>query len=140
MAMGRPQRGSPSRMRRTTWACSSCVPWEKFRRATSMPAATSRSSCSTAADAGPMGQTILVRRTCLYRLASPGAGQGRGQELARVRAVGLAGDVLRSAGGHHAAAVLATLGAEIDDPVRRLDHVQVVLDDHDRVALLDQPG
>ena len=32
----------------------------------------------------------------------------------------------------------AAFGTEIDDPIRRLDHVQVVLDDHDSVAGLDE--
>ena len=62
IATGRPQRASPSRMRRTTSACSSCVPWEKLRRATSRPAATRRSSSSVLLLAGPIVQTILVRR------------------------------------------------------------------------------
>ena len=33
---------------------------------------------------------------------------------------------------------LAALGAEVDHPVGGLDHVEVVLDDDDGVALLDQ--
>ena len=33
----------------------------------------------------------------------------------------------------------ARLGAQVDDPVGRLDHVEVVLDDDDRVAEIDQP-
>ena len=32
----------------------------------------------------------------------------------------------------------AGLGAQVDDPVGRLDHVEVVLDDDDRVAQVDQ--
>jgi hypothetical protein len=39
----------------------------------------------------------------------------------------------------HSTAAAATLGAEVDDPVGALDHVEVVLDDDDRVALVDQP-
>jgi hypothetical protein len=42
--------------------------------------------------------------------------------------------VLGRAGGHHGAAALAALGAEVDEPVRALHHVQAVLDDHQRVA------
>ena len=36
--------------------------------------------------------------------------------------------------GHHAAAARAALGAHVYEPVGRLDHVQVVLDDDDGVA------
>src|SRR5690606_26118537 len=36
------------------------------------------------------------------------------------------------------AAAGSALGAQVDDPVGRLDHVEVVLDDDDRVALLDE--
>jgi hypothetical protein len=38
-----------------------------------------------------------------------------------------------------AAAALATLGAEVDDPVRLGDHVEVVLDHHHAVPAVDQP-
>ena len=34
---------------------------------------------------------------------------------------------------------VAALGANINDMVGGLDHVEVVVDDHHRVALLDQP-
>ena len=37
-----------------------------------------------------------------------------------------------------AAAAVAALGAEIEDPVGGLDHFQIVLDHHHRVALIDQ--
>ena len=50
-----------------------------------------------------------------------------------------AGDLLRRAGGDHLAALVPALGAEVDDPVGALDHVEVVLDDDHRVALVDQP-
>src|SRR6059036_2928262 len=38
-----------------------------------------------------------------------------------------------------AAAVVAALGPEIDDPVGGLDDVHVVLDDHHGIALIHQP-
>ena len=41
--------------------------------------------------------------------------------------------------GHDPAAAVAALGAQVDDPVRLGDHVQVVLDDHHRVARVHQP-
>jgi hypothetical protein len=36
-------------------------------------------------------------------------------------------------------AARAALGAEVDDPVGRLDDVEVVLDDEHRVAAVDEP-
>ena len=48
------------------------------------------------------------------------------------------GDVLRRALGDDAPAAGAALGAEVDDPVGRLDDLHVVLDHHHRVAALDQ--
>src|SRR5262245_23454143 len=50
--------------------------------------------------------------------------------VARVRLCGL----FRSSARDDPAAGLAALGPEVDDPVRALDHVEVVLDDHERVA------
>ena len=49
------------------------------------------------------------------------------------------GDLLGRALGDQPAALLAALGAEVDDAVGGLDHVEVVLDHDDRVALVDQP-
>ena len=48
------------------------------------------------------------------------------------------GHLLGGAGGHHIAAAVAALGAEIDDVVSGLDDVQIVLDDQDRVARIHQ--
>ncbi len=47
-------------------------------------------------------------------------------------------DLLRGALGDHLATAGAALGAEVDDPVRGLDHVEVVLDHDDGVALVDE--
>ena len=47
--------------------------------------------------------------------------------------------LLRRTLGHHLAATVAALGAEVDDPVGLGDHVEVVLDHDDRVAGVDQP-
>ena len=57
----------PTRSRRAR----SCVPWEKLRRALSMPARISASIVSLFADAGPIVATIFVRRgsTADMRLA-----------------------------------------------------------------------
>src|SRR5581483_5609753 len=48
------------------------------------------------------------------------------------------GDLLGRADGDDLAARLAALRAEVDDPVRLLDHVEVVLDDDHRVAAVDE--
>ena len=47
-------------------------------------------------------------------------------------------DVLGCPRGNHFSTTGASLGPEVDDPVRGLDDVQVVLDDDDGVALVDQ--
>src|SRR6266702_5595925 len=47
---------------------------------------------------------------------------------------GVPGDVLGGPHRHHPAARVPPFRSEVHDPVGRLDHVQVVLDDQDRVA------
>ena len=47
-------------------------------------------------------------------------------------------DVLGRARRHHLTAAGAAFGTEVDDPVGRLDDIEVVLDDDHRVALLDE--
>ena len=49
------------------------------------------------------------------------------------------GDLLGGAAGHQMAALVAPLRAQVDDVVRHLDYVQIVLDDHHRVAAVHQP-
>src|SRR5581483_880316 len=65
-----------------------------------------------------------------------GLQEGR-QELAGVT-LGCLGHLLRRALHHDRAATVATLGAQVDDPVGGLDHVEVVLDHQHSVALIDQ--
>ena len=62
IATWRPARPAASRTRRAVSACSSALPWEKFSRATSIPASTIRASTSGSREAGPMVATIFVRR------------------------------------------------------------------------------
>ena len=53
--------------------------------------------------------------------------------------VGERGDFFRRAAGGDLAAGFAPFGPQVDDPVGRLDDVQVVLDHQHRVAQVDQP-
>ena len=48
------------------------------------------------------------------------------------------GQLLRRAARHNPPAAVAALGPQVDDPVGRLDHVQVVFDDQHRVAGVDK--
>ena len=63
IATWRPARPAASRTRRAVSACSSALPWEKFRRATSIPASTMRARTSGSREAGPIVATIFVRRS-----------------------------------------------------------------------------
>ena len=47
------------------------------------------------------------------------------------------GDLLRRALGGHGAAFLAGFGTDVDDPIGRLDHVEIMLHDDHRVAQID---
>src|SRR5215210_4875670 len=59
------------------------------------------------------------------------------EEVARV-GLGDRGDLLRGAGADQLTALLPALGAHVDDAVGGLDHVEVVLDHDDGVALVDE--
>ncbi len=50
----------------------------------------------------------------------------------------IAGDLLWRPGRHHLPALRTALRPQIDHPVRRLDHVEVVLDHHQRPPAVDQ--
>src|SRR5437762_10307808 len=73
------------------------------------------------------------------RRLSPGhpALQNWTKRLPRVRGV-VRGHFFGRASRDDLAALVAAFGAEVDDPVRRLYDVEVVLDDEDRVAALDK--
>src|SRR5918999_143568 len=62
MATERPARSAAARTRSAVSACSSALPWEKFRRATSIPASIICTRTSGSREAGPMVATIFVRR------------------------------------------------------------------------------
>ena len=55
------------------------------------------------------------------------------QEPSRVR-LGHFGDLFRSAFGNDMSAGLAAFRAEIDDPVGRFDHIEIVVYDDERIA------
>src|ERR1043166_8531700 len=59
------------------------------------------------------------------------------EELAGIARLG-AGHFFGGSFGDDRPALCAALRTEIDDPVRGLDHVEVVLDHQDAVALVDQ--
>ena len=46
---------------------------------------------------------------------------------------------LRSPHRDHSSAAITAVGSHINDPVGQLDHIEIVLDDHQRVALLQEP-
>src|SRR5467141_2064931 len=60
------------------------------------------------------------------------------QEFPRMRALGLR-DLLGRPFRHHATTQLPALGAQVDHPIGGLHHIEIVLDDDDRVALVHQP-
>ena len=53
-------------------------------------------------------------------------------------AFGACADVLRRAAGDDHAARVPAAGTHVDDIVGIADHVKIVLDDHDRCAVVDQ--
>src|SRR5438067_2019540 len=78
-ASGRPTSAWTLRTSSIRAAWSACVPCEKFRRAPSIPAATSARSVSGSLDTGPIVATIFVRRRAAvamtFRLATA-SGEG----------------------------------------------------------------
>ena len=67
----------------------------------------------------------------------PSFGKRRAQVLTGVRHLDLR-DLFGRPGSDHHPAAFPAFRAEIDDVVRRLDHVEIVLDDEQRVARLEQ--
>jgi hypothetical protein len=63
IAIGLPILASTDRTRSIACRCSAWVPWEKLRRATSIPARAICSMMPSARDEGPMVQTIFARRS-----------------------------------------------------------------------------
>src|SRR3954451_6329307 len=89
-------------------------------------------------DVGERGRGLrLAAALAPDRRQRPPAGEDAPEEPAGVARPD-PGDLLGSALGDDLATARPTLGAHVDDPVRALDDVEVVLDDNDRVALVDQ--
>ena len=88
----------------------------------------------------PAGDRLATAATCRRRLgvASSGHARARGADSGRCTTAAHRRDLLRRAGRDELAALVAALRPEVDHPVGRLDDVEVVLDDDDRVAALDQ--
>src|SRR5579871_7024828 len=85
-----------------------------------------------------------VSRMIRWRSATgPGlAPAGRadiGQEILAGIAGRLAGNILGRAAGDQAPALVAPFGTKVDDPVRGLDELEIVLDHHHGVAGLHEP-
>ena len=50
-----------------------------------------------------------------------------------------ADEFFRRSCGYHPAALFATFRPKIDDPIRALDHIQIMLDHDDRIPRISQP-
>ena len=102
------------------------------------PSARSSGTGSRATASTPIWSRAAPRRVRPVTTAAPG---GRRQHPAQERP-GVRtrdpDDVLGRALGDHPTAARAALGSHVDDPVRGLDDIQVVLDDDHGVALVDQ--
>ena len=88
-------------------------------------------------DVRPGFQNRRERFARVRRNSSPAAALVR-SVFAGAVGQGVGDDLLGRAGHDDAAARFARLGPHVDDPVGRLDHVQIVLDHDHRVAQVDQ--
>src|SRR4051812_416501 len=153
-ATTRPSRtGSSSNVRATELVRTPAIPASHVsaRRGSCLAsAAASESSRSATKTARGAWSTSSVRRN--HSLSSAGSSarvltflrscdftrrEDAPQVLPRGRLLDL-GHVLRRTVGDQLSSGLATLGAEVDQPVRLLDHVEVVLDHEHRVAVVDE--
>src|SRR6266550_1306891 len=141
MNPNRRRRGNRRRPERSARHCRSRprLRWDwRHRRLTAWP--------------GPQGgrRVASTRRRGYYQRRStrrrsarrPRGGEGKasqdlGEEPSRVR-IRVRRDLFRRPDGDDFPTLIAALGSEVDDPVRGLDHIQVVLDHEDRVARRDQ--
>src|ERR1700733_12576103 len=84
---------------------------------------------------GPCGAVITATNT--RTLATARSKLVSAEKTPGVREFGR-GDLFRSALGYDASAPVATLGAHVDDPVGSVNHVEVVFDNEQRSAVIDQ--
>ena len=86
-----------------------------------------------------VGRGVNAGSSSQSRLAAAGRTTPRTRAAPRrCESVACAATSVGRAGAHHLAAGVAALGPEIDDPVGGADHVEVVLDHHQRMAGGDQ--
>src|SRR3954463_7740855 len=83
------------------------------------------------------GRQFVLSRRQLLATSAPSATQHRFQILPRVRLLDVR-DFLRGSRCDNVSAAEPTLGTKIDDPIRGLDHVEVVLNDEHRVASVNK--
>src|SRR3954454_4001560 len=135
-ATWRPARPAASRTSRAVSACSSALPWEKFSRATSIPASTMRASTSGSRDAGPMVATIFVRRSiyagtvAIFRLRPSREGAVLQERLAVGAQPAAVAQVADQVPVHHRLVRAAGLG--IGAPEREVDRPADLLVVEDR--------
>src|SRR3954468_18847227 len=136
IATWRPARPAASRTSRAVSACSSALPWEKFSRATSIPASTMRASTSGSRDAGPMVATIFVRRSiyagtvAIFRLRPSREGAVLQERLAVGAQPAAVAQVADQVPVHHRLVRAAGLG--IGAPAREVDRAADLLVVEDR--------
>src|SRR6266481_3479019 len=87
-------------------------------------AAAGRGLCGAAGLDGPVEAALLLQDPA---------------EVVAGRRIRLYREVLGRALRNHVAALVSAFGTEVDYPVRSLQHIEVVLDDDHRVAVLDEP-
>src|SRR5258707_208950 len=89
----------------------------------------------------PMPQMIGLPAARAPPQRSRGRGSGGksfGQRLAGIP-LPPGADLLRGSRADHPAPIFPAIRAEVDHPIRRFDHIQIMLDHQNRVAQLDQP-
>src|SRR5690606_16768407 len=101
-----------------------------------------RTTHGTQRDTGPPWDRLPGRDPWRTGTPPPAREPSDGEDLAE-EAAGVAllhqGHLLRRARRHQRAAARSPLGTHVDDPGGGRAHVEVVLDDDDRVAAVDQP-
>src|ERR1700733_13492624 len=90
---------------------------------------------------GACGNTPRVEKsldTARKRVRAPLCRQKLAEILAGVR-LRYSGHRFGRARGYYIPASPAAVGAQVDHPVRGFNHIEIMLDDHQAAAVLDQP-